>query len=273
MAVTIHPLPSSVQAVQTPEQFTYPFCYEPHPLCIAAADEVRRYLTQHPEWHEELQRGKMFGVLVVENGFLAAFSGTLDGKTQHEYFVPPVFDLMAPGCYFQEEEAAISAINREISLLSTFKGESKGVSLRAQMEAELIAYKQLMRQHKAERDALRRQLSVDELAEEPLLKGNTAFVALLLQLLYLLLLFTKRSFFGKDALLPSLLQAAILGLLMLTLADECRLHLRQVIGGKPMTQVVAPRFALLHLLLVGGKFRLHLGAQGAPLRLPLEGGE
>ena len=170
MAVTIHPLPSSVQAVQTPEQFTYPFCYEPHPLCIAAADEVRRYLTQHPEWHEELQRGKMFGVLVVENGFLAAFSGTLDGKTQHEYFVPPVFDLMAPGCYFQEEEAAISVINREITLLSTFKGESKGGSLRAQMEAELAAYKKQMQQSKVERDALRRQLSVDELAEhEPAL--------------------------------------------------------------------------------------------------------
>ena len=160
MAIAIHSLPHSVQAVQPPELFTYPFCYEPHPLCIAAADEVRRYLAQRPEWREELQRGKMFGVLVVEKGFLAAFSGTLDGKTQHEYFVPPVFDLMAPGCYFQEEEAAISAINREISLLSTFKGESEGGRfLRAQMEAELAAYKQLMRQHKAERDALRQSPS------------------------------------------------------------------------------------------------------------------
>ena len=52
MAVATHPLPPGIQTVRLPEQFTYPFCYEPHPLCIAAADEVRRYLAQHPEWHE-----------------------------------------------------------------------------------------------------------------------------------------------------------------------------------------------------------------------------
>lgn len=152
MAVTLHPLPADVQGVSLPCQFTYPFCYEPHPLCIAAANEVRRYLDQHPEWHDELQRGKMFGVLIVEGGFLVAFSGTLDGKTQHDYFVPPVFDLMAPGCYFQEEEAAISSINRRISLLES---KLRPSPLRKQMDEELAAYKQLMLQHKAERDALR----------------------------------------------------------------------------------------------------------------------
>ena len=162
MAIAIHPLPVSVRDVPPPARFTYPFCYEPHPLCIAAADEVRRYLAQCSEWHEELQRGKMLGVLVVEKGFLAAFSGTLDGKTQHEYFVPPVFDLMSPGCYFQEEEAAISAINREISLLSTFKGESEGVSLRAEMERELAEYREQMRRNKAERDAIRQSSSLGE---------------------------------------------------------------------------------------------------------------
>ena len=152
MAVAIHPLPANVRNVPPPARFTYPFCYEPHPLCIAAADEVRRYLAQRPEWHDELQRGKMFGVLVVEKGFLAAFSGTLDGKTQHEYFVPPVFDLMAPGCYFQEEEAAISSINRQIE---TLRGSLKPSPLRAKMAEELASYKEQMRQHKAERDRLR----------------------------------------------------------------------------------------------------------------------
>ena len=158
MAVTIHPLPASVNEVQPPEQFTYPFCYEPHPLCVAAADEVRHYIEQHPEWDEELQRGKMFGVLVVAKremrGFLAAFSGTLDGKTQHEYFVPPVFDLMSPDCYFQEEEAVISGINHQIEAL---QGALQPSPLREKMQEELSAYKELMRQHKAERDGQRRQ--------------------------------------------------------------------------------------------------------------------
>ena len=168
MAVTLHPLPFVEGWDGTfPEQFTYPFCYEPHPLCIAAANEVRSYLDQHPEWHEELQRGKMFGVLVTKafpqrgsgegGAFLAAFSGTLDGKTQHEYFVPPVFDLMAPGCYFQEEEAAISDINRRIKAIPLQQS-----SLRKEMEAELAAFKKQMQQSKAERDAIRQNSSLLE---------------------------------------------------------------------------------------------------------------
>lgn len=163
MAVSLHPLPFCVEKVNAPQQFTYPFCYEPHPLCVAAADEVRRYIRRHAEWHDELQRGKMFGVLIVKTlnglGFLAAFSGTLDGKTQHEYFVPPVFDLMAPGCYFQREEAAISAINRRILLLESTMQPSP---LRRQMDEELVAYREFMQQSKAERDAKRQNSSSDE---------------------------------------------------------------------------------------------------------------
>ena len=167
MAVTLHPLPASVAGIPAPEQFTYPFCYEPHPLCVAAADEVRRYLKQRVEWHEELRKGKMFGVLVVKKrdgmGFFAAFSGTLDARTQHEYFVPPVFDLMAPGCYFQEEEAAISAINRRIALL---EAKHRPSPLREKMAEELAAYKQMMQRHKAERDARRRKSVAIEADEE-----------------------------------------------------------------------------------------------------------
>ena len=163
MAIALHPMPASVKEIPAPEQFTYPFCYEPHPLCIAAAEEVRHYLSLHPEWHDELQKGKMFGVLATkalpqrgsgEGAFLAAFSGTLDGKTQHEYFVPPVFDLMAPGCYFQEEEAAISNINRQIAAISL-----QPSPLREIMEQELSAYKEYMKRSKAERDALRQSSS------------------------------------------------------------------------------------------------------------------
>lgn len=48
-----------------PHQFTYPFCYEPHPLCIAAAKEVQRYIEESGVWAEEKGPGKMFGVLCV----------------------------------------------------------------------------------------------------------------------------------------------------------------------------------------------------------------
>ena len=88
-------------------QFTYPFCYVPHPLCQLAAEEVKRVVRENAEWNAEVQEGKMLGVLVVEGGFLAAFSGTLCGKSTLPYFVPPVFDLH--GTYFEEEEQRILA--------------------------------------------------------------------------------------------------------------------------------------------------------------------
>ena len=165
MAVTFHALPNSVIEVLPPEQFTYPFCYEPHPLCVAAANEVRQYVEEQKEWSDEVSKGKMFGVLVArkgdEMGFLAAFSGTLNGKTQHSYFVPPVFDLMAPGCYFQQEEAAISAINRQIEALPL-----QPSPLRKQMEEELSACRKRMQQSKAKRDYLRQTLSEEALKEQ-----------------------------------------------------------------------------------------------------------
>ena len=91
-----------------PERFTYPFCYEPHPLCQMAAEEVKR----------EMERilpteGKMFGVLVVKAeeglGFLAAYSGLLEGRNDWPYFVPPVFDAQQPEGHFKQPERAISA--------------------------------------------------------------------------------------------------------------------------------------------------------------------
>lgn len=70
--------------ISFPEQFTYPFRYEPHPLCRMAAKEVQHYLEGMTEWQEELEEGKMFGVLVVQKegrtGFLAAYSGILYGR-------------------------------------------------------------------------------------------------------------------------------------------------------------------------------------------------
>ena len=96
----IHPL---IADIPLPERFTYPFCYEPHPLCILAAEEVKREIARiHP------QEGKMFGVLIVEGGFLAAYSGLLEGRNDWPYFVPPVFDAQQPDGYFKTKEREIS---------------------------------------------------------------------------------------------------------------------------------------------------------------------
>ena len=58
-------------------------------------NKVHAYMREHPE--SELHRqGKMFGVLLYEGGYLAAFSAKLDGSYDHEGFVPPIFEMTTP---------------------------------------------------------------------------------------------------------------------------------------------------------------------------------
>ena len=54
-------------------------------------ERVHAYMRVHPD--SELHRcGKMFGVLIYNGGYLAAFSAKLDGSYEHEGFVPPVWE-------------------------------------------------------------------------------------------------------------------------------------------------------------------------------------
>lgn len=161
-----HSLPDSVCKIASPDCFTYPFCYNPHPLCVAAAEELKAYLQERIEWQAELAQGKMLGVLVVkrgeERGFLAAFSGTLDGATMHPYFVPPVFDSMEPDGHFQIEQANITALNRRIEdCLSRITVPSEHEQARLAQEQA----KGRMLQAKTRRNHLRETLSSDELVQ------------------------------------------------------------------------------------------------------------
>ena len=76
-----------------------PFSIAPPPSARQAAIEVIRrvhaYMREHPE-SELHQQGKMFGVLVYDGGYLAAFSAKLDGSYYHDGFVPPVYEMPAP---------------------------------------------------------------------------------------------------------------------------------------------------------------------------------
>ena len=165
-----HPLHA---ALPRPVKFTDPFCYEPHPLCLAAAKELQDYIAGDGRLRAEADKGKMFGVLVVETadgqtGYLAAFSGLLGGSNGHAFFVPPVFDATPPDGYFKTHEAEISAVNRRIDSLQS--SESYHAALREKaLCAERNAkaedeYRQAMRHAKARRDA--RRLSPQPLTAE-----------------------------------------------------------------------------------------------------------
>ena len=141
----LHSLPSSLDKVLRPRRFTYPYHYTPHPLCVAAADEVRAYLRSQPHLYEAAQEGKMFGVLITEQGFLAAYSGELGGDNKWPWFVPPVFDLLHPESYFQEEERRISRINaviRERQETPQSTGDDSVSKLKAERKARSQALQQ-----------------------------------------------------------------------------------------------------------------------------------
>ncbi len=111
--------------------FTYPFCYKPIPEIVSAAKELMQKIASEPELDEIFSEGKMLGVLMVrekeENGvadwqevkFLYGFSGLAGGRSIIEGFVPPIFDLNAPGCEYRAREAEISALNRRIRELES----------------------------------------------------------------------------------------------------------------------------------------------------------
>ena len=151
-----------------PQNFTNPFSYIPDDLCRCAASHVISYLESKTQWHSELQQGKMFGVLVVETpggriGFLAAFSGNLQGSNNLEYFVPPVYDLLNPDEFFKIGEREISGINARIALLESAgeRGALKNeiASVRRRFEAEIQELKRIYKEGKAERERVRGELA------------------------------------------------------------------------------------------------------------------
>ena len=168
-----HRFEQEVDGVEMPRQFTWPFHYVPARLSVLAAEQVMRDVATRGDWAAELQAGKMLGVLVVhdrvgELGFLAAYSGNLCGRNDHDYFVPPVYDLLQPDGEFRRGEAAITAINHEIERLEqsaelTYLTQQHQLMQHERDEA-IAAYKRQMAMSKVERDKCRAQggLTADE---------------------------------------------------------------------------------------------------------------
>ncbi len=95
-----------------------PFYYTPSARCEHAVSVILTHIQNHPEWHEEVQKGKTFGVLITESETLYAYSGQMLGRYDIEGFVPPVFDYLDEKGYFKTHEAEIVNINKEIDRLA-----------------------------------------------------------------------------------------------------------------------------------------------------------
>ena len=175
-----------------------PLDYEPDPLCIQACREVQEMLARREDWQEEIARGKMFGVLIVENvktdtdvpkwgypaadseapkwGYLAAYSGQIGGRSDWEDFVPAVFDYLQPDGYFKTHEAEISRINQSISHLEKDERMKEARTLIRQLQEErkrtIAAYQEKMKEAKAKRDSRREAGNLSEAEEAQMIKES-----------------------------------------------------------------------------------------------------
>ncbi|WP_070964196.1 RluA family pseudouridine synthase [Vibrio sonorensis] len=178
---------SDISGYELPKQFTFPFYYTPHPLCILAANQLQQYLLTQNTWQYDFglnsdsasASGKMFGVLLVKSpqgeiGYLSAFSGKIGDDNHLPGFVPPVFDILEQDGFFQTELAAITQVNARVKELSA---DPEYLLVKAKLDQQKNQYQQAeqaQRQiiiknrasRKAQRQEAQNQLSGEQLTKE-----------------------------------------------------------------------------------------------------------
>lgn len=147
-----------------------PFHYTPSKRMTEASRQLSELIIRHchddESFSREVDAGKMFGILLVDNSdspampdVLFAFSGQIVGRFDIEGFVPPVFDYLDDRGHFKTEERAIVGINESITALqqSPQLASRREALSRLQHEAQtdIDAYRHLMTVAKTERDMLR----------------------------------------------------------------------------------------------------------------------
>ncbi|ERB64001.1 pseudouridine synthase [Vibrio coralliilyticus OCN008] len=177
------PFNTPIDGYSLPDKFTFPFFYQPHPLCELAAQELQQHLVEQTDWQHDFGidgnqsgTGKMFGVLLVESpqgevGYLSAVSGKIADQNLLPGFVPPVFDMLAEESFFRAETAEIMAANQKFNQLKSNPRIAELTSKLNQLTSEYQQQEQLQRDTmiagRAERKA-QRKLAESSLAGEAL---------------------------------------------------------------------------------------------------------
>ncbi|MDO4729528.1 MAG: pseudouridine synthase [Bacteroidota bacterium] len=161
-----------LKEVELPNRFTFPFAYLPHPLTQLAASYLQEYLMCQRDFvhnfgfsdTQQLPIGKMFGVLVVRDslgkiGYLWGVSGKLGNTNQHQWFVPPIFDMLVDGNFFVKEEKVLNKINKDIENLESsteyLELQKAFQLLKEQKNLEIQEFKKLIKAKKEQRKAIR----------------------------------------------------------------------------------------------------------------------
>jgi len=167
-----------INAYSLPERFTFPFYYQPHPLCLQAASELQDHINTQTDWihnfglsgEDEGAIGKMFGVLLVQNkdneiGYLAAFSGKLAESNHLAKFVPPVFDVLDEAGFYLKGQETVNKITVDIKTLENSpQFLASAVSLnnvKKTAEEDIENQRQLMIEKKKQRKIIRMAAETD----------------------------------------------------------------------------------------------------------------
>jgi len=175
---------SSIKSIKLPTKFTFPFYYEPHPLCKIAVKEVQKYLLNQKEFEHNfgvnpdkkgLIIGKMFGILIVRNkkreiGYITAVSGKMAETNCHKRFVPPVYNMLEKDSQFLNEEKILNKINAEIEQL---EGDSTYNDLKARLASEKIKAVLDISEHKELRKIARKKRKLKRLNAVSELSGSS----------------------------------------------------------------------------------------------------
>ena len=174
----------SIVDISLPENFTFPFYYQPHPLAVIAAEQLQQHLLQQTDWQhnfgledktnpcQQAQQlkpiGKMFGVLVVKNvqgelGYLAAFSGKIADQNILPHFVPPVFDMLSKDSFFKSEYEQINQLSHQLKQLESdprlTKYEQNLNAVTQAAEQAIAQHRQQMIENRKNRKAKRNNLA------------------------------------------------------------------------------------------------------------------
>lgn len=172
-----------VSGVSLPEKLNNPFDYEPHELCQRAWEDVMSWPIMNDKMSDffiELCQGKMIGVLIVakdsgEVGFLAAFSGQIEGSFSHEGFVPAVFDYLPSDSRFRRSESLLGMMAQEIKYIDKDIENIRTTEyfpLQDELARQIAKTEHKMRTAKARRDEIRAQGPVSASQEEEMIRES-----------------------------------------------------------------------------------------------------
>ena len=114
---------ADISGYSIPQEMNDPFSLEIPEIARVASAEFQEFIkNEAPNWEYDFsnQRGKMFGVLVIQHtdksfGYLGTMSGVFPGNKTCKYFIPSVFDNSTDDYFINKGMTELKEISKIIN--------------------------------------------------------------------------------------------------------------------------------------------------------------